>query len=1139
MQLRKIYRPFALVCFLILSLFSARNGFAQLSSASINGVVRDPSGAVIPKTTLSLHNVDTSEDFTSQADVAGVYTFLHVAPGRYTLKATATGFSVADVPVFTLTVSQIATIDFSLKIGSTSAEVVVQDTTAQLDTSSANLGTVIQTRQVNDLPLNGRNFSELLLLTPGVSTANTGQNVNQGASAATQGASFLIPIVNGQTSRSDNFLMDGFNDDNTEYGGYAIPPILDSIQEFKVVSHPDSAEFGSVLGGVINVATKSGTNQLHGSLWSYYRDQIFDARSYFLPDTTPKTPYHQNQFGASSGGPVLLPKLYNGKNKTFFFGAYQGFRYTRGGESFLRVPTAAQLAGDESEWPTQIYNPYSTRPNPADPGTFIRDPFPQNQIPSSLIDSRAVNYAKLIFPAAGPVLDAAGDNLIDTGAKIQTQNEFTIRIDQKIGANDSAFFRYSFINSVYTSESITPFTSVNSTPARQWGGSYVHVFSPSLALQGQFGHTYGNFNVPTISSVSAAAFAAGGFAPGFAGNYASLGGPDTLIPYPGITGYYNPGELYEISHDIESYEARSTLTKTLATHTLTFGGSYFTIPIHFVYGKTLLSFTGQPTSDTNPNDPSAPGDPFSSYLLNVPSTANRQDDNYTLRSGRVLSFFGQDSWKVNDRLTLNVGLRYDVTFLPLQGAPGSQGVHGGIDTGAMDFRNGTYILQKGGVPGFCSVVGQAPCIPGSALPQHVIVDQRGRISYNDYTNFGPRLGAAFRPDQKTVASAGFGVFYDNSAANAQLATQFLGQWPDIGNLVVSSLNVPTAVSPTPTVPMQSPFGVSIFPAATPFSPTAAGFDPHNRTPMSLQWNAGVERDLGWDTIIKLNYVGSRGIHLLDESNYNTALTPGPGAIQSRALWNYIGVANWFESRAFNSYNAFQFSLEKHVSNGFSALVSYTWSKNINQGNDEYLVDRSLGTCQQPYDLNSYGCRGLAASDLPQFLSAAVVYELPFGRGKSFSTGNRVFDYLLGNWQANSIFVARSGAVFTPYVSSDIANTGNGIVYANLVGNPNSVQRNAAHWFNPAAYAVPPLYTFGSASRNSLRGPSYWDLDGSLFRQIPIGEGREFQFRAEAFNLLNNVDLGNPNAILGTTGFGAITTTANTSREIQLALKFIF
>ncbi len=302
MPLRKIYRPFALACFLILSLFAPRNGFAQLSSASINGVVRDPSGAVVPKTTMTLHNVDTSEDFTSQSDVAGVYTFLHVAPGRYTLKATAAGFNVAAVSVFTLTVSQIATIDFSLKIGSTSAEVVVQGTTAQLDTSSANLGTVIQTRQVNDLPLNGRNFSELLLLTPGVSTANTGQNVNQGASAATQGASFLIPIVNGQTSRSDNFLMDGFNDDNTEYGGYAIPPILDSIQEFKVVSHADSAEFGSVLGGVINVATKSGTNQLHGSLWSYYRDQILDARSYFLPDTTPKTPYHQNQFGASSGG---------------------------------------------------------------------------------------------------------------------------------------------------------------------------------------------------------------------------------------------------------------------------------------------------------------------------------------------------------------------------------------------------------------------------------------------------------------------------------------------------------------------------------------------------------------------------------------------------------------------------------------------------------------------------------------------------------------------------------------------------------------------------------------------------------------------------------------------------------------------
>jgi hypothetical protein len=369
----------------ILALLSSSVSIAQLSTASISGVVRDPSGAVVSNATVVLLAVTTSVENTSVSNGAGAYTFLNITPGRYTLKASATGFNSAEVPEFTLTVSQVATVDFSLKVGTQNTVVTVQGAEPELQTSSANLGTVIATRQVNDLPLNGRNFTQLLSLTPGVAPVSVGQNASGNilGTPVAVGSSFVFPAINGQTNRSNFFLTDSLNNYGEYFSTYAVPPIIDAIQEFEIVSHADNAEFGSVLGGVVNVVTKSGTNDFHGSAWEYARNTVFDARSYFLPTTVAKTPYSQNQFGGSVGGPVRIPKLYNGKNKTFFFVAYQGFRYSQTSDTLLKVPTAQQLAGDESSWPTQIYNPLSTRPDPANPGRYIRDPFPGNQIPST------------------------------------------------------------------------------------------------------------------------------------------------------------------------------------------------------------------------------------------------------------------------------------------------------------------------------------------------------------------------------------------------------------------------------------------------------------------------------------------------------------------------------------------------------------------------------------------------------------------------------------------------------------------------------------------------------------------------------------------------------------------------------------
>ena len=451
----------AMLC-LPLLLF-AGSAIAQVSTASVNGVVRDPQGAVIPGATIVLRSVETSVEHQSVSNGSGTYVLLNITPGRYTIQANAKGFNPQKTDEFVLAVDQTATFDFSLKVGSETQVVSVGATEAQLDVTGATLGTVIETKQVNDLPLDGRNFTSLLSLTPGVVPIMVGQNAgmqnNGGFGAAVAiGSDYTFPAINGQTGRSNFFLADGLFNYGTIESTYAVAPIIDAIQEMKVVSHTDDAEYGGVLGGVVNVVTKSGTNELHGGAWEYIRNTAFDADNFFLPVGTPKPFYHQNQFGASGGGPVVIPRLYNGKNKSFFFGAYQGYRYSTPSNSELLVPTAAELGGNEADnQQQQAYDPFSTTcvatTNPPNAcGTFSRTPFSGNQIPSNRINQAMVAWAKFVFPTAGPCLNLESSgycsaNALDTTPTTQVQNEFDVRGDQTFGRKDSAWFRYSFINS--------------------------------------------------------------------------------------------------------------------------------------------------------------------------------------------------------------------------------------------------------------------------------------------------------------------------------------------------------------------------------------------------------------------------------------------------------------------------------------------------------------------------------------------------------------------------------------------------------------------------------------------------------------------------------------------------------------------
>ncbi|QNI31881.1 carboxypeptidase regulatory-like domain-containing protein [Alloacidobacterium dinghuense] len=1141
-ELRYSFRIVARICFLLSVFCITGAAIAQLSTASISGIARDSSGAVVANATVTLRNVDTSVERASVSNGSGEYVFLNITPGRYTLEAKATGFSPQQIPEFVLTVGQTATMNFTLTVGTQTQVVTVEAGAQQLDLQGADLGAVIATKQVNEIPLNGRNFTQLLQLTPGVSPIMTGQAAgmqNSGGFGApvTIGADYSFPAVNGQTNRSNMYLMDGLNDYGTIESTYAVPPIIDSVQEFKVVSHTDNAEFGSVLGGVVNVVTKSGTNDFHGGAWDYVRNTVFDARNYFLPPDQPKPAYHENQFGASVGGPVLIPKLYNGRNKTFFFGAYQGFRYSKVQDTNLLVPTAAQLAGDESGAP-QIYNPFTTRPDPANPGSYIRDPFPGNQIPSSLIDPRMVAYAQYVFPAAGPFFSNGTANALDTTPLIQNQDEFSVRVDQNFGSKDSAWFRYSFINSqVTTSGNLPALHVIHPLDARDWGGSYVHIFNPGLILQAQFAHITVLDNTATrfITSTSGI-YSTVGFNDDFASGFAGANG-GSLIPGPGISGYANGGEsINDTPKATDSYEYHATVSKIVGNHQLKFGGGYTTN--NFVSPLSQIGLTFDATSTAaNPNV-GGTGDAVSSFILNVPHGASRRNVDETTRPGGLLSVFGEDSWKVTPKFTLNFGLRYDYTFIPPYGTNATIGQQGGIETGDMDFGNGTYVVQK--LPPPCSVRGHAPCIPGDGtLPDHVVVDPRGKIAHNVGTNFGPRLGFAYSVDDKTVIRGAFGIVYDNWAAVTQMAQNIEGAWPDIGQQIQTHLNEPTSASPTPTVQAQNPLvasGSGLFPPATPFTNNTWFYDPHIKNPYSEQWNFGVQRQLNSSTAVTINYVGS-GSHRTNVGGYyNTALTPGPGDYQARAPYPYSIPTFYDRSAGFADYNALQVEFDRRYTNGFSYGVSYTYSKAMTEDDGWFGVEGSLP--QNPY--NPSGSRSVSGFDLTHVLSINALYEVPIGKGKRFSTGNGVLDYILGNWQINGLLTGRSGQPFSPTISSDIANIGNDFVYLNRVGDPHRSNRNAAEWFNTGAYQSPAPFTFGNAGRNSLRSQPYWDLTPSVIRSFPIWESLQFQFRAEAFNVLNHTVFSTPGSDLNNPQlFGVVTSTANYARELQLSGKIVF
>lgn len=1115
--------------FAVLAICVVQIASAQSSTASINGIVYDSTGAIVPDSSLILRNTATGVQRDTKTNGAGAYSFPDLQPGTYTLDAGGNGFARKQIAPFTLAVNQTATFNFTLAVGGVEQTVEVQATAARVEASTSELGSVVAEKQIVDLPLNGRNFTQLLSLQPGVSPVSVEQN-----GGGTGGLrSFINPSVNGQQNRSNNFLLDGMVN-NSGNQSHLLPPIVDTLQEFKIQSHNDEAQFGGVTGGIINVVTKSGSNELHGSAWEYLRNNALDARSRFVPKVAP---FHWNQFGAAGGGPVVIPKLYHGKNRTFFYGAYEGDRLRQPGTSLYRVPTDANYRGDFSDWPTQIYNPFSTRPDPNKPGAYIRDPFPGNQIPVSLFNKGMLYYAKTILPA--PIATGVPNtNAIASIPTVNDINSYQARIDHNFSQRDFLYGRFSGRPSTQTSSgNLAGLVAYSHSYAKNFMVAYTHTFGPSAVLTVQAGRSW----QPAISHTNFASlpsdfYTNSGLAQSLVNNYQITGKP--AVPNFTVPSYFGAGESSNGpggQTGIDNRQWKADFSKIIGRHTIKAGFEYYGIGFTSGNANTTVGFSNPQTA--NPQSVGNTGDPLASFFLGVPDNLTKRNVQESLQNAWIFDWYVQDQWKATSKLTLNFGLRKDKPNFPDYGTPEFKNQY----VGNMDFNNGTYIVQK--VPPACVAGGSAPCIPtpDGSLPAHVV---SGKLTDGKFgnNNWGPRFGFAYQLTQTTVVRGGFGIFWDTWGALTQIGQNVQGVWPSTGQLLLSNLNYPTATTPTPTVASNDPYASTganaLWPSPDPFHSVQWYYDPALRDPYSIQWNFGVQHQFGSSSVLSVNYVGNSTHRVIIGTFYNTAKTPGPGDYHLRAPYPYIDATYWDRPWSRSNYEGLQIQFDKKYSNGLAFSASYTRSKAIDYGCSGYFGSEFCSS-QDPYNIKND--RGVSGTDIPNMFSFNWVYELPIGRGKRFNTGKGVVDYVIGGWQVNGVTLLRSGSPYSVLISGDIANTGNQANYMrpNLVGNPNPANRDANQWLIKSAFAAPPAYTFGNLGRDTFRSDPYKTVDFSLFRQFPFKESRRLELRVEAFNVFNVTSYAAPNNNLSNANFGTVTALANTPRQMQVSAKIIF
>lgn len=1084
----------------------APTAFCQINTATISGTVQDTSHAAVPGASVTVVQTATGTSRTVDTNGVGFFNVPLLQPGEYSVTVSKQGFRTATEQI-QLQVNQLANLDFALEVGSVNQSVTVTGAAPELQTETAGLGTVIGTREINDLPLNGRQFIQLLQLAPGTVPVSVSQTAvpNLGG-----GGSSVTPSINGGTGRSNLFYVDGIYATDPFFTSLSISPSVDAIQEFQEQTHTDQAQFGGSTGGTVNLATKGGTNQFHGSAYEFFRNDTIAATPYFA---TTKGTYKQNQYGGTLGGPII-------HNKLFFFGYYDGYRQTQAATNFSILPTTAELGGDFSALlpNTVIYDPYTYNPStgqaqPFGPNDPVNPSSGPNVIPSTMLNQGILAVLKAYVPTPTTNVPNA-NNFVNTANSTNNQDQYSVRVDYNMSSKDLLHVRWSVNENTNTSPGGLPLDPfVTGFNGNNSGGTWVHTFSPSLVSQITAG--YNSVDHPQVYSLpnEAAEFQAGGFSAGFPENPGAVLVPEIVGIHPsgffdinGGWGPIGPQRLYQIS---------GSVNKQNGNHALIFGAAYYDTWMYTNWAENDESFNQQATwnpcgaTSGSGTCSGVGGNSIASMLIGLPVSSSRQVGNSGVNLySHVSDVFFQDSWRMRPKLTVNYGIRWDYTT-PI-------GENNNRLSG-FDIHTGEWYIPKNDTD-----------TPSGPLPAGVVISSRNPITKPNYTNFAPRFGFAYQITPQTVINAGVGVSYDSWSGALQAAQNARGAWPSGASQSPSNLNI---AGVTPGATAQNPFGNTqpTIPAS-PF-PEGGGFlDTAWKNAYSWQWNLQIQRQIGNSGAVKLAYVGSSTSRSPIQTPANVSEVLGPTQTLPFPQMKYS--FNEIESIGHMSYNAFQGQYNKNYSGGLAFTTAFTWSKNINVGCADYWEGCNI---QNPYDMRSN--RSVDDVDIPLVFTFSSVYQLPFGKGKSFATSGPQAA-LLGGWEINGIIASRSGQPFTPHINFDNANANGASERPNVSGST-SGPKSLKEYFNTSAFSVPTPYTYGDAGRNSLRGPGYTDVDFSLFRDFRFFERYTAQFRAEAYNLFNHPNFSNPDATIEDANFGKITSTSGFPREYQFAGTFNF
>ncbi|MDQ6663716.1 MAG: TonB-dependent receptor, partial [Acidobacteriota bacterium] len=1144
---------FSLACALavLTFLFAARLP-SQTATGSISGAVRDPTTAAVPAVKVTVTNVATNETRQTKTDNAGIYTFQLLPPATYRIEAEAAGFKRFIRDNVKVDVALALTLDLPMEIGSASDSVTVTAEVPPLEEESSSLAHIIENERIVNLPTNGRNSYGFAQLVPGVRASKGFTQVAYGM------YNDQFVSINGSRPNSNSFMLDGGNNTNPAFNGPAYFPSVDEVQEYKVQTNNFSAEFSNSAGGVINLVTKSGTNQYHGSLYEFLRNDKLTGTDFFVNRSgLRKGELRFNQFGGTVGGPITIPHVYHGKDRTFFFGSYEGLRWVRGITAAGSVPTDLERAGDFSQTRAAggqaitVYDPSTSRPDPNAPGTFIRSAFPGNIVPASRFDPVSKNLLNYIPHANSPGAPITNlNNFISNASSPVQKNGFSVRVDHSLTQNQKVFARASlndtpvsrpeiYGHSLYIAEPING--AVDQLNQRQAVVNYTNLLRPNLILE--LSSSFLRYSIQRQG-------------PGNNFDPVQVGLPAyfhqlqpalvSCFPTIGITNYGVSIPVSDVGggligncqllHDsYESFHEYANLTHTRGKHTLKFGGNFGVNRLSTGrYGVAGQNYSYSPGFTQGPNPlvgSSTAGDAFASFLLGTPSsgsvTTNGPGQNLLYR---YFGVYFQDDWKVTSRLTLNLGLRYDYQTPWTERynrfsdfnftAPSPLQVPG------LNLVGGLYFPGVGGTP-------------------------RGQFN-PDRKDFAPRFGFAYLLDKNTVIRGGYGIFFAPITGGG-----FNGSAVPVSGFQSSSAMVTTIDGITPANYQANPFPDGFVRApgssaglATLIGQSVTGMDRDRHTPYAEQWNLDVQRTLPGNLLLDVAYAGSRGLRLFGSLNYdqlpNQYLALGDGLRQPvpnpffgkvasgplstptvqlsqllRPYPQFTGVTAGNASYGASTYHALQAKLERRFSKGFSVLVSYTFSK--------LLDDVSPTTTGYPGESFASGAyqdttnrakeRAPASFDTPHYLALNSVWEIPVGPGHQILTRG-VASQILGGWQLNGIATFQSGVPLQLGVASNTLNNYGGAQRPNWTGKDPTlsgpISQRLNHYFDTSQFSLPLPYTYGNVARllSVLRAPGLANLDLSIFKNFSLRESLKLQFRIESFNTLNHPQFSLPNTTIG-------------------------